>query len=152
MFGSNPPIVVFAPGNRPTGELKDTSANVKRTGEFVVNLVDEALAEAMNVCSADLPPDVDELDKAGLTALPGVRVAPPRIAESPVSLECGVHEVIEIGANRMVIGEVKVLHVREGILDPDTLRVNREEYDIIGRMHGSGGYTRTRDYFWIERP
>lgn len=151
-FGSKPPIVAFAPGDRAPGTMKDTAANVKRSGEFVVNLVDEELAEGMNACSADLPPGEDELAHAGLTAAASVLVKPPRIAESPAQLECVVHHVIEIGANRMVIGVVKVLHVRDGVLDPKTLQLNPEAYRLIGRMHGAGGYTRTREYFWIDRP
>jgi flavin reductase (DIM6/NTAB) family NADH-FMN oxidoreductase RutF len=151
-FGSNPPIVAFAPGDRVGGPMKDTAANVKRTGEFVANLVDEALAEGMNACSADLAPGENELQRAGLTTAPSLRVEPPRIAESPAQLECVVHQIIEIGGNRMVIGLVKLLHVRDGVLDPETLRLNPEAYRLIGRMHGAGGYTRTREYFWIDRP
>jgi len=151
VFGTKPPIVAFAPGNRSSGKPKDTAANIASTGEFVVNLVDEAIAEAMHLTSASEPSEVNELDVAGLETLASEKVCPPRIADAPVSMECTAHETLVIGENRLVIGYVHVLHVRDGVLDPQTLNLNAEAYPIIGRMFGSG-YTKTRERFDIELP
>lgn len=117
----------------------------------MVNLVDEAIAEAMVRCAASLPPGESELEHAGLTATPSVAIAPPRIAEAPVHLECREWSALEIGRNRLVIGTVHRLHVRDGILDPATLQIRRDAYHPIGRMHGADGYTKTRDFFALAR-
>ena len=153
VFGSQPPIVVVAPGDREPGVPKDTARNIRRTGEFVINLSSESMAEKMVACAASLPAGVSELEHAGLTAAPSTVVKPPRIAEAPVSLECQEWSTLEIGRNRLVVGLVKRLHVHEGILDPETLHVNLDAYRPVGRMHGPDGYTGTRsDFFTIQRP
>ncbi len=152
VFGSRPPMVVFAPGDREPGVPKDTAKNIRETGGFVVNLADETLAEAMVACAASLLRGESELEKVDLVTRPSVSVSAPRIAEAPVSLECTEWSTLEVGRNRLVIGEVKRVHVRDGLLDPETLHVNLEAYRPIGRMHGPDGYTRTRDFFTIERP
>lgn len=152
VFGSRPPIVALAPGDRAPGTPKDTARNIRQTHNFVVNLANEALAEAMVACAASLPPGESELDHAGLTTCPSTSIEAPRIAEAPVSLECTEWATMEIGDNRLVIGVVKRLHAQDGILDPTSLRVNREAYRPVGRMHGPDGYTRTRDFFTIDRP
>jgi flavin reductase (DIM6/NTAB) family NADH-FMN oxidoreductase RutF len=87
-LGVDPPIIGFCPGDRDRGEPKDTARNVRATHEFVVNLVDEAVAEAMNKTSASLPYGQNELEAAGLTTAPSSVIKPPRIAEAPASLEC----------------------------------------------------------------
>ncbi len=152
VFGSRPPIVAFAPGDRSPGIPKDTARNLRRTGCFVVNLANESLAEAMVACAASLPPGESELDHVGLTTRPSVTIDAPRIAEAPVSMECTEWSTLEIGRNRLVIGVVKRLHVQDGILDPESLHVTLDAYLPVGRMHGPDGYTRTRDFFTIERP
>lgn len=152
VFGTRPPMVVVAPGDRSPGVPKDTARNIRVTREFVVNLVDEAIAEAMVRCAASLPTGENELEHAGLTTTPSVSIAPPRIAEAPVHLECREWSTLEIGENRLVIGIVQRLHTRDGILHPKTLRIQREAYHPIGRMHGADGYTKTRDFFNLERP
>lgn len=152
VFGSEPPIVALAPGDREPGIPKDTARNIRLTGQFVVNLVDEAIAARMNACAASFPPEVDEIEAVGLTPVPSSTVRPPRLAEAPVHLECREWGTLEIGGNRVVIGEVLRLHVRDGILDPETLRVDRGEYRPIGRMHGADGYCRTSDFFTLARP
>lgn len=152
VFGSRPPIVAFAPGDREPGIPKDTARNLRRTGCFVVNLANEALAEAMVACAASLPAGENELERVGLATVPGAAVAAPRIAEAPVSMECEEWSTLEIGRNRLVIGVIKRLHVRDGVLDPDSLHVNLEAYLPVGRMHGPDGYTKTRDFFQIDRP
>ena len=152
VFGTKPPIVGFAPGDRSPGVPKDTARNIRRTGEFVVNLVDEATAEAMNLTAAELPHGESELEYAGLTAAPSLRVSPPRIAEAPVALECREWSTLEIGRNRLVIGVVEFLYVRDGVLDPDTLLVNPEVFRPVGRMEVPSGYCRTNDRFQMQRP
>jgi len=152
VLGAEPPIVGVCPGDRDSGVPKDTARNIRATGEFVVNLVDEPIARAMSDCSASLPPGSSELAYAGLTATPSDTVRPPRIAEAPVSLECAEWGTLQIGSNRLVIGLVRRVHVRDGILDPDTLRVHHDAYAVVGRMFGADGYCRTRDIFRIPRP
>src|SRR5688572_32679538 len=88
VLGSEPALVVLGIGDRPDGAPKDTARNIRLTHEFVVNLVDEAIAERMNICAVDFPAGTDELRHAGFTCLPSADVQPPRLAESPVNLEC----------------------------------------------------------------
>ena len=152
LFGANPPILAFAPSDRAHGTPKDTALNVRATHEFVVNLVDEAIAEAMNRCAASLPYGDNELIHAGLTALPSSIVKPPRIAESPVSMECVEWGTLHIGKNRMVIGVIKRLHLRDDLFDADKKRVKSEKLQMIGRMAAPHWYCRTRDQFEMIRP
>lgn len=151
LLGSSPPVVALGIGDRGKDTPKDTRANIERTGEFVVNLVGEALAEAMNVCGIDFPTGVSELDAACLSTLPSAQVSCPRLAESDVHLECRLHSVVSIGDNRIVLGEVVGLHVRDELMDKDTLRVRTEALHLIGRMHGGGWYARTGDLFDLPR-
>jgi flavin reductase (DIM6/NTAB) family NADH-FMN oxidoreductase RutF len=152
LFGANPPILAFAPSDRDNGTPKDTALNVRATHEFVVNLVDEAIAEAMNKCAASLPYGENELVHAGLTALPSTLVKPPRIAESPVSMECVEWGTLHIGSNRMVIGVIKRLHLREDLFDAEKKRVRSEKLRVIGRMASPNWYCRTNDRFEMSRP
>ena len=152
LLGDSPPIVGLCPGDRSPGVPKDTARNIRLTHEFVVNLVDEDLAEKMNLCAAGLPPGENELLHAGLTAIPSSVVTPPRIAEAPASLECRSHSIVEIGDNRLIIGEVLRVHVREGILDPQTWLIRSGAYLPIGRMQSPHWYCRTRDIFEMQRP
>ncbi len=123
VMGANPPICAFAPGDRDNGTPKDTALNVRATHEFVVNLVDESITEAMNQCAASLPFGESELTRAGLTAAPSSVVKPPRIAESPASLECVEWGTLQIGGNRVVIGLIKRLHLRDELFDVEKKRV-----------------------------
>ncbi len=152
LFGANPPILAFAPGNREDGTPKDTAINVRATREFVVNLVDEAIAEAMNQCAASLPYGENELARAGLTTHPSSLVKPPRIAESPVSMECHEWGTIQIGGNRLVIGLIKRLHVRDELFDADKKRIHSDKLHVIGRMASPDGYCRTRERFKMIHP
>jgi flavin reductase (DIM6/NTAB) family NADH-FMN oxidoreductase RutF len=152
LFGANPPILAFAPSDRDNGTPKDTALNVRATHEFVVNLVDEAIAEAMNKCAASLPYGENELVHAGLTVLPSTLVKPPRIAESPVSMECVEWGTLHIGSNRMVIGVIKRLHLREDLFDAEKKRVRSEKLQVIGRMAAPHWYCRTNDRFEMIRP
>src|SRR5690242_19849514 len=103
VLGAEPPIVGFCPGDRDDGTPKDTARNIRLTHEFVVNLVDEDLAQAMNKTSATLPYGENELVLAGLTSAPSSAVKPPRIAEAPASFECQEWGTLQIGNNRLII-------------------------------------------------
>jgi flavin reductase (DIM6/NTAB) family NADH-FMN oxidoreductase RutF len=152
VLGANPPILGFCPGDRADGTPKDTARNIRLTHEFVVNLVDEAVAEAMNRTAASLPYGVSELKQAGLTTAPSSVVKTPRIAESPASLECVEWGTLQIGDNRLIIGLVKRIQVRDEFFDPKTLRIRTENYHVIGRMASPHWYCRTRDRFEMIRP
>lgn len=153
VFGSEPPVLVISIGDRPdNGAPKDTAANIEATREFVVHLVDENIAERMNQTSKAYPQGVNEMVEAGFSALPSQAVRPPRIAESPVHLECALEQILRIGANRLIIGRVLLLHVRSDIVDPATHKVLDGTFYPIGRMHGLGWYTKTREQFEMRRP
>ncbi|MDB6174888.1 MAG: flavin reductase family protein [Chthoniobacteraceae bacterium] len=152
VLGANPPIVGFCPGDRENGDPKDTARNIRLNHQFVVNLVDEGVAEAMNKTAASLPYGTDELMAAGLSTLPSSVVTPPRIAESPASLECLEWGTVQIGGNRLIIGLVKRVHIREELFDPKTLRVRSEAFHVIGRMASPNWYCNTRDRFEMVRP
>jgi flavin reductase (DIM6/NTAB) family NADH-FMN oxidoreductase RutF len=152
LMGANPPICAFAPGDRDNGTPKDTALNIRSSHEFVVNLVDEAIAEAMNQCAASLPFGESELTRAGLTAAPSSVVKPPRIAEAPASLECVEWGTLQIGGNRMVIGLIKRVHIREEFFDAEKKRVRTEKLLTIGRMASPDWYCKTGDRFEMKRP
>jgi len=151
-MGGDPPIIAFAPGDRDDGSPKDTARNIRRTHEFVVNLVDEATAEAMNITAATLPYGQSELESAGLTAVPSSSIKPPRIGEAPASMECAEWGTLQIGQNRVVIGLVKRVHVRDELIDPGKLRIRTEKLHVIGRMASPNWYCRTRERFEMVRP
>lgn len=152
VLGATPPIVGFCPGDRDDGMPKDTARNIRLSHDFVVNLVDETLGEAMSRTAASLPYGVSELDHAGLTTRPSSVVRPPRIAEAPVSLECAEWGTLQIGDNRLVIGLVKRVHLRDELFDLETRRVRSEQLHLIGRMASPHWYCRTRDRFEMQRP
>jgi flavin reductase (DIM6/NTAB) family NADH-FMN oxidoreductase RutF len=152
LMGANPPICAFAPGDRDDGTPKDTARNVRSTHEFVVNLVDERIATAMNECAASLPFGENELTRAGLTAVPSSLIKPPRIAEAPASLECFEWGTLQIGGNRMVIGLIKRLHIRDELYDAGKQRINTAKLLTIGRMASPHWYCRTGDRFEMKRP
>jgi len=138
MFSESPPLAVLGIQSRPGGELKDTPAHIRDQGSFVINLVDEALGERMNICAIDFPPDVSEIDVAGLTTLPSVKIPVPRIAEAPAALECRHYTTLEVSRERrLVIGEVVYIHVRPGIIDPVRMRVDMKEYRPLARLYGN---------------
>ena len=151
----NPPHVLFCPMIRGTDKhVKDTLRNVRATGEFVVNIVTEALAEAMNLTATELPPEVDEFELAGLTPSPSAAVRPPRVAESPVHFECRVTQIVDIGdqpgAGSVVIGRVVHLHVAERVLFGGD-KIDLEQLRPIGRLAGYA-YCHVTDIFKMVRP
>jgi flavin reductase (DIM6/NTAB) family NADH-FMN oxidoreductase RutF len=149
--GSDPALVVLGVGNREIGVPKDSAANIRARGEFVVNLVNEELAERMNICAVDFPAHESEIDAAGLQLEPGVQIHVPYLVESPVSFECREYSTTEIGRNRIIIGEVLAMHIKDEYVDPERLYVNTNALHLIGRMGGGGGYTKTRETFEIPR-
>jgi flavin reductase (DIM6/NTAB) family NADH-FMN oxidoreductase RutF len=151
VFSEDPALIVLGLQHRPGNHPKDTSRNIAVAGEFVVNLVDEALAEAMNICAIDFPPEVSEIDAAGLSLSPGVSVTVPHIAEAPFALECRKHTAMSFSPTReLLIGEVVRIHAREGLVDPANLRVSMSDYKPVGRMFGDG-YSRQNERFDLRR-
>ena len=152
VVAGTPPTVLFSPGRR-NGEPKDTLHNVVATGEFTINLVDEALAEAMNLTLGEYGPEVDEFELAGLTTVPGEVVRAPLVMASPANLECRVTRTVDLGdppSNTVVFGNIERIHVRADLLDGT--RVDPLGLRAVGRMAGAG-YTRTADgYFEMQRP
>ncbi|MGA8041377.1 MAG: flavin reductase family protein [Terracidiphilus sp.] len=156
--GSVPPTVLFCPTLRrategAAGHRKDTLHNVELTGEFVVNVVSEALAGAANATAAEVAPEVDEFELAGLTPVASEAVKPPRVAESPAQMECKLLQVIYTGhvpgAGVIVLGEVLRFHVREDLVDH--FRVDPVGLAAVGRMAGNT-WVRTRDLLELARP
>jgi flavin reductase (DIM6/NTAB) family NADH-FMN oxidoreductase RutF len=155
--GSVPPTLLFCPvlhGKEPGApQRKDTLANVEATGEFVVNVVSEALSDAANITAASVPPEVDEFALAGLTPVASEVVRPPRVAESPAHMECKLLQVIytskEPGGGVIVLGEIVRFHVREDLVD--NFRVDPDGLDAVGRMAGNT-WVRTRDRIDLARP
>jgi flavin reductase (DIM6/NTAB) family NADH-FMN oxidoreductase RutF len=160
--GSNPPTVLFCPALRDAPEAedgqrpdmrKDTLRNVEETGEFVINVVSEAMAAAANASSAELPFEVDEFPISGLTPIPSEAVRPPRVAQSPAQMECKLLQVIYTGhtarSGVIVLGEIVRLHVREDLVE--NFRVDPTGLDAVGRMAGNT-WVRTRDRIELPRP
>ena len=149
----NPPTVVFSSSRHVPHKSKDTLRNVEETGEFVVNIVVDDIAEAMNSTAAEYPEDVDEFEVAGLTAVPSDLVKPPRVAESPVNMECRLNQVIELGegpgSHGLVIGTIVLMHVRDDIISGH--RINHQLMRPTGRLAGSM-YCHTADTFELVRP
>jgi flavin reductase (DIM6/NTAB) family NADH-FMN oxidoreductase RutF len=155
--GSVPPTLLFCPAlhakDADSVLRKDTLANVEATGEFVVNVVSEAIAHAANIAAADVPSEVDEFALAGLTPIPSDMVRAPRVAESPAHMECKLLQVIytsnKPGGGVIVLGEIVRFHVREDLVD--NFRVDADGLDAVGRMAGNT-WVRTRDRLELIRP
>jgi flavin reductase (DIM6/NTAB) family NADH-FMN oxidoreductase RutF len=151
-FGGHPPVVCVGVGNR-SDTPKDTLANIQARREFVVNLVPEALAEAMNLTATDFPAGHDELQISGLATAASQQVAVPRIAASPVALECRLKQVIAIDASaNIVVAEVVAVHVADAaVINAERCYIDTAKLMLIGRMQSPGGYTRTRDAFSMRQ-
>jgi flavin reductase (DIM6/NTAB) family NADH-FMN oxidoreductase RutF len=149
----NPPTVVFSSSRTVERKSKDTLRNIEETGEFVVNVVVDDIADAMNKTAAEFPEDVDEFEIAGLTSIPSEIVKPPRVAESPVNMECRLEQVVNIGDPRhghgLVIGTIVLMHVRDDIIDGH--RINQALLKPTGRLAGNM-YCHTADTFELVRP
>ena len=155
---ANPPIICFCPSVREPknglGATKDTLENIRATGEFVVNIVSEELAEKMNQTAAQVPPSVDEFALAGLTPAASEAVGAPRVAESLVQMECRLVQIVPVSAlpmgGSLVLGEVVRFHVADEVLAPG-LHIDPDRLHAVGRMSGAD-YVRTTDRFSLERP
>ncbi len=152
VFGTRPPVVVFAPGDKEPGVPKDTARNIRATGEFVVNLVDRGVFAPMVQSAATLPHGADELAGSGLSYAGSSAVKAPRVAEAPAALECREHSTLRIGQNRLVVGEVLRVWARDGLFDPATLHLDVGAFQPIGRMASPDWYCHTGDLFEHERP
>lgn len=151
VISSDPVMLMFSAGDKSSG-AKDTVRNIQANAEFVVHIVSDAIKEAMNICAVDYPSEVNEIELAGFTALPSVRVKPPRIAEAPVAMECRLVQITTIGRKpyHVVIGEVVYFHFHEGIVN-DQFHVDVGAINPIGRLAGKSGYTRITDRFDMPR-
>jgi flavin reductase (DIM6/NTAB) family NADH-FMN oxidoreductase RutF len=155
--GSNPPTVLFCPTLRAAEEMqdgkKDTLRNVEETGEFVVNVVSDAIAAAANATSAEVPPEVDEFVLSGLTPVASEAVRAPRVAESPAQMECKLMQVVYTnrapGGGVVVLGQVVRFHIREDLFED--FRVDPAGLDTVGRMAGNT-WVRTRERMELIRP
>ena len=156
----DPPLLAFAPGLRQPrhaegshGEAKDTLRNVRETREFVVNIVTYELRESMNLTSGEYDASVNEFELAKLTPQPSNIVRPPRVAESPVSFECRLHQILDFSSrptsSSLVVGQIVSIHVNDAHLKEG--RLDRNSLDLIGRMGGLQ-YTRTTQRFEMVRP
>ena len=148
----DPPTIAFSSGPRE-GQKKDTAANAARAGEFVVNVVDDPLAEAMNLTSGEYPPGVDEFALTGLTAVPAVRVGAPRVAEAPISLECHLSQIINVGRgpHQLVLGEIVYFHIRDELYSAETGRIDMHGLHPVARLAGEM-YGHVRDVYAMKRP
>ncbi|MGA8489642.1 MAG: flavin reductase family protein [Terriglobales bacterium] len=152
-FAGDPPVVGIGVGSHEHVRPKDTRRNIRDTRQFVVNLVSEETAAAMNITAIEFEHGINELAHAGLTAVPSLYIKPPRIAESPVSMECELLQIVELGPESgLVLGRVLAMHVREEfVIDPAKHYIDTPKLKLIGRMHGSGWYVRTSDLFSMDR-
>jgi flavin reductase (DIM6/NTAB) family NADH-FMN oxidoreductase RutF len=148
--GTDPPIVAIGVGNRPGPGIvgKDTAQNIRNTREFVINVVNEAVAEAMVVSAVDFPPEINELEIAHLKTEPSLLVKVPRIAAAPASLECREITTMEIGRSRIVLGQVVAIYVKDEFLDQAGPYIRAEELHAVGRMNGLGAYVKTKGAFF----
>jgi flavin reductase (DIM6/NTAB) family NADH-FMN oxidoreductase RutF len=153
MLAADPPVVGIGFSGASDRDGKDTYNNVRARGEFVVNMVPEELAEAMNTTAIDAPRGINEADLAGLELAPGVKVDIPRLAGSPAALECKLLEFHNFGGTgHICLAQVVYVHIlTEAVINADRFHFDANKLHLIGRMHGAGGYTRTRDTFNIDR-
>ncbi|HVL55623.1 MAG TPA: flavin reductase family protein [Burkholderiaceae bacterium] len=152
VIAEEPPLCVVSFNERSDGQTKHTLKNIRRTGEFVVNLADEASANAMHLSSGEFDEDVSEFERAGLTPADCARVAHPRIAEASASFECRLWKRLEIGPGReLVFGEILLVHARDGVIDPASFRVSETAYRPIGRLFATR-YCTTRERFDLPGP
>lgn len=157
MFSSNPPILIFSPSRRGRDNTtKHTYENVKEVPEVVINVVNYSMVEQASLASSDFPKGVNEFVKAGFTPIASTKVKPPRVAESPVSFECKVNQVIELGsegaAGNLVICEVLLMHVKDEVLDEQG-NINPYKLDTVARL-GQDYYSRVsaESIFIVPKP
>jgi flavin reductase (DIM6/NTAB) family NADH-FMN oxidoreductase RutF len=149
-ISTDPPLVAVAIARRGK-EKKGTLRNIEETGEFVVNVVDEDLAEAMNRAAGNYPPDTNKFEIAKLTPKPSVKIKPPRIGEAPVSLECRLVQVVSLPetSDGLVIGRVVYIHLLDDLWSNG--KINPTRLRAIGRL-GLSNYCRIRETFTLDKP
>lgn len=147
-ISSQPPLLGISI-NRRGGVPKDTLRNIEQTGEFVVNVVDEALGERMVRTSGDWPEDIDEFELTGLTPVASDLVKPPRVGESPIGMECRLDRIVPLGNTSFVVGEVLRVHVKDEVLTDG--RVDIAKLRPLGRL-GGDDYSVVRDVIHMPRP
>jgi flavin reductase (DIM6/NTAB) family NADH-FMN oxidoreductase RutF len=153
-MGSDPPLIVVGVANKLGDgfQPKDTARNIRRTREFVVNVVTEDIAQQAIICSIDFPEEENELEAAGFTTAPSSKIKVPRIAQAHAALECVEHSSTEIGRTRIILGRVVAIYVEDCFVDPAGPYIKAEDLHAVGRMQGMGYYVKTRDaYLSIPR-
>lgn len=153
--GPTPMTLMFVPVTPSDGRDKDTLRNARPpeqggTGQFVVNLAVEGYIRQVAAASHPLPPEVSELERVGLVAAPSVRVAPPRLAASPVAYECVTTQIVPLdpgqpGSGTVVFGRVVYVHVHDDVIN-ERMHIDPDKVAAVGRMGGSL-YSRTRERF-----
>jgi flavin reductase (DIM6/NTAB) family NADH-FMN oxidoreductase RutF len=153
IMGSAPPTLAIGLLADPARGFKDTASNILAVGEFVVNLVPEALVRQMNITAVDAPNGINELDLAGLAPAASTHVRPPRIAASPVSFECVNHATVVTGPHQsVVIGRILAVHIADAFVqDAERGHIDTQALGLVGRSYGST-YIRTHDTFELQRP
>ena len=151
-----PPAVLFCPSNPVDREIKDTLRNVRETRQFVVNIVTESNVEKANLTSATYPFGVSEFEEVGLTPLESVVVRPPRVAESPIHLECELIQIVEVGepapgSGNVVIGRVVYAHVAEEAWNGARHHIDIGKIKQVSRLAGNN-YAPVREVFSLQRP
>jgi flavin reductase (DIM6/NTAB) family NADH-FMN oxidoreductase RutF len=148
-----PAYIGFSIGRYRDGRKKDTLVNIEFSKDFVINIVTEELVDAMNQASKDYPSDVDEFKEVGLTPVKSDLVRSPRVAESPVSMECRLVQILQFGEapriNNFVIGEILRVHARDDLLIDQAIKASKLK--AVGRL-GEELYCRTTDMFEKKRP
>lgn len=152
-IGGDPPLFMISIESKGGTARKDTAVNIREQGQFVVNLVNDAMCRDMVVTAIDFDPMTSETTKAGLEITPSLTVKPPRILNSPVAFECETYQIVELPHMRdLVIGKILMMHVAdEAVLDAERCYIDTPKLDLVGRMHGGGWYSRTRDHYEVPR-
>ena len=155
LLSTDPPLAAIGFSAASDRNGKDTLANLRATGELVIHMVSEDLAEAMNTTAIDAPRGIDETQLARLELVPSVAVAPPRIARAKAAFECRLHQEIDTGTGNTIV-LVRILHAHvatDAFEDLGRLHIDTAKLALIGRMTGGeGGYCTTRDTFSLDRP
>lgn len=140
MFSTNPPLCIFSPARRVRDNTtKHTLENILEVKECVINIVNYPMVQQMSLASTEYPKGINEFEKSGFTMMPSVLVKPPRVAEAPVQMECVIREVIHLGENpgagNLILAEVKLIHIKEEILDEDG-KIDQAKIDLVARLGG----------------
>ena len=157
LFSMNPPICIFSPSRRVRDNTtKHTLENLKEVPECVINIVNYAMVQQVSLSSCEYSKDINEFNKAGFTQIPSDIVAPPRVAESPIQLECTVAQIIALGekagAGNLVLAEIKKIHIAESVLNAQN-KIDQAKLDLVARL-GGDWYARINEQnlFEVTKP